>query len=264
LPHGCSGDTTRSEHGISGLEKMHWDCASSWLREKLKQEQAMRPKHQISRLPIFAMTLFFAANLESAHGEQLRHDPSITVVLKQKAIKPSESQRLAAKPSDEVSKVGCVLSVNRAISELEEELQIALKDRNQFSDLEYQCKSFVLSATPATTVVEERSYFQSKRVAVFFYYTGTDEIIFTTTSGAQIFLGCEQRNFEEKVLYSMTKRCESQPTEACLNPNFLERVRTLGATRYIRLVNANEVCGLGQPVEQPDKDSKTSRTLNSP
>lgn len=49
----------------------------------------------------------------------------------------------------------------------------------------------------------------------------------------QIAVSCEQRKLSEKAMYSMAKRCEENPTEACFNETLLEKLDAIKPTEFV-------------------------------
>ncbi len=228
----------------------------------------MKPSKFISspslRMISTILPLVFVAGIASAQSERLLYDPTITILLDETSVGESRAgQKSDGSPKEAEAKAGCVAATNRAIGDLEREFKRNQDRKRTYRseseiDLEYTCKSFVIWGTPAVTSNQEST--QRSAVTYLLFFNPSTTTTTTITYGAKLFLGCEQRSFEEKALYSMTKRCEAQPTEACFNEKFLDRVRTLGPTRFIRAVNPNDICGIGQQVQTSSPSSRRPRT----
>ncbi len=58
----------------------------------------------------------------------------------------------------------------------------------------------------------------------------------------ELLVSCTPRKLSEKVLYSMAKRCETDPSEACFDENTLEKMDRVSHTTFIYENDFYESC----------------------
>lgn len=113
-------------------------------------------------------------------------------------------------------------AINACESELARMLDGIESGLDEFFDkgFEYECSEIIINSESDFDSVGHMGSMRRGWLAVDHKYT------------IEITIGCVPRKLSEKALFSMARRCEVNPTEACFDDKLLEKLDSIGTTKF--------------------------------
>lgn len=120
-------------------------------------------------------------------------------------------------------KNACIQKIQEMVTTAESELNILYE-----KGYEYECSEMII---------------QSKTKINSHYTMARGPFDFIHDYSASVVVKCVPRKLSEKAIYSMAKRCELNPVEACFEDSILEKIDKVGTT-FITYKHSGKSCKL--------------------